>query len=105
MISRIGKVFALLSDQERRQLWWLLPLLVGLTLVEVIGITSVMPFLALIASPSSIDTNAILRWLYDSLGFQSYSVFLIFSGIAALTLFTLSNALAMLTNWLLLRFS
>jgi ATP-binding cassette, subfamily B, bacterial PglK len=95
----------LMSPAERRQLWRLAPVMALNAVAQIVGITSVMPFLALIASPDAIEEQALLRWAYDALGFQSPTAFLIAVGMGVLAALVFSNAFAALTNWLLLRFS
>ncbi len=105
MFTTIRKTFRLLSPGERRELAWLLPLNTILALIQVVGITSIMPFLALLAEPGAIKTNRILQWLYVTFGFTSDTSFLFFTGVAALVMFTFSNLFSMLVTWLVLRFA
>lgn len=74
-------------------------------LVEVAGIASIMPFLSLITNPDLMQDNSILNWLYTILNFQSSNRFLIFIGFIVLAILIVSNALAILTLWSLLRFT
>ncbi|MEX2534106.1 MAG: ABC transporter ATP-binding protein [Trueperaceae bacterium] len=76
-----------------------------MALMQVVGVASVTPFLALVANPSILEENEILSTVYEALGFQSYSGFLLFAGFGALGLLLLSNAISAFTDWTLLRFS
>lgn len=83
----------------------LIPAITLMALVQVVGIASVMPFLALVANPETIDTNFMLSWMYSTFGFESRHSFLVFVGVAALVILVLSNAFAALTDWMMMRFS
>lgn len=95
----------LLSGAERRRMWWLVPVVTLNALIQVVGIASVMPFLALIANPGIIQEQWLLHWLYDSLGFGSTGAFLVFTGGVVLFALVASNAFAALTDLLMLRFA
>ena len=105
VVLGVKKLFALMDGNEKRRFYLLLPVVTVMALFQVIGIASVMPFLALVADPDIIQSDARLRWVYDTLGFQSTQGFLTFAGIGALVLLVISNALAALTEYLQLRFS
>lgn len=101
----VVKMFRLLSGAERKQILLLSPLIALMAVMQVVGVASVTPFLALVASPSSIEQNNLLATTYDLLGFQSYNSFLLFAGFGALLLLLASNAVSALTEWALMRFS
>lgn len=52
--------------------------------VELLGVGTLYPFLALLSKPQLIETNTALKYLYAALGFQSTSQFLFWSGSAGL---------------------
>jgi len=99
------RMLELMSPNERRRLWLLTPIVTMNALMQVLGIASVMPFLALIANPGVIQEQAILSWTYTTLGFDSTLAFTIFAGVGVLVLLILSNAFAALTQYGLLKFS
>ena len=101
----IRKLFRLLNTSEKRKFYMLLPLVTVMALFQVIGIASVMPFLALVTDPDIVQTDSRLRWVYDTLGFQSTEAFLTFAGLGALALLVISNALAAITEYSQLRYS
>jgi ATP-binding cassette, subfamily B, bacterial PglK len=101
----LKKVLKLLTTRERSRLYLLFGVMVISAIIEVVGIASIMPFLALITEPDLINENDILNRLYTMLNFQSTNRFLIFTGIAVLVILIISNFLVFLTNWGLARFS
>ncbi len=73
--------------------------------LEVVGIASITPFLALVSNPEAVNENSLLVWLNDLLGFSTINQFLIFLGVAALAVLTFSNAYTAFTTFHLTRFS
>jgi ATP-binding cassette, subfamily B, bacterial PglK len=95
----------LMSRGERRRLLFLLPAVTANAIMQVIGIASVMPFLAIVASPEILQTNAYMRWTYETLGFQGTTAFMMFVGLMVLLTLILSNGFAAWTQFRLMRFS
>ena len=61
----LRSLLRILSPGERRQMALLLPLLILTALIQVIGIASITPFLAIVANPAAVQEHEILRWLYQ----------------------------------------
>jgi ATP-binding cassette, subfamily B, bacterial PglK len=99
------RMLELMSPAERRRLWWLTPVLTLNALMQVVGIASVMPFMALIASPDSIQDQPLLRWMYALFPFGSDVAFMVFIGVLVLVALVASNGFAALTQMLVLRYS
>lgn len=104
-LGTLYKILSLLSTRERRQLYGLFAIIVLMALIQAAGIASITPFLALVANPEVIETNALLNWLYTTLDFDSQAAFLVFVGVLVLIIFTFSSLFAMFSTWLLIRFS
>ena len=105
MKEQLGKVYALLGGQQRRSLAWLLALIVLVGLIDIVGVSSIFPFMAVVARPESVETNRVLHYLYQALGFSSHYRFLFALGLGVLFIMLLGNALNALTVYLILRFS
>ena len=105
MIRPIKKIFSLFNDKEKRQIYWLLVLLVLRGLFEVFGVASIMPFIAVAANPDSVFSNSYLSWVYNQGEFQSTRGFLLFLGAGVFGVLILNNFLAALADWKLMRFT
>jgi ABC-type multidrug transport system fused ATPase/permease subunit len=100
------KIFRLLTRQEKRRIYLLLPAITLMALLQVVGIASVMPFFAIVQDATLIDNPDSLWYaLYHGLNFQSYRSFLIFCGFGALGVLLVGNLFTMYTSWQLMRFS
>jgi ABC-type multidrug transport system fused ATPase/permease subunit len=105
MWYQIRQILALLNDGERRRLKWLLATMVLMGLIDVIGISSVFPFMAVVAKPEIVQANHTLNAIYEYLGFGSVYRFLFFMGIVVLLAIFIANLFGAFVTWLLLRFS
>lgn len=92
MISSYRKLFDILNARERKLavLLSILALLMGL--LEVLGVASILPFLAVVSNPDLIRENSWLRAAHDWLGAPETNSFLIILGTGAF-LFVLFTAL------------
>jgi len=105
MTSIFKKILKLLDERERKRLYILFGAMTVSALIEVAGIVSILPFLALITNPTLINDNRYLNWLYTTLNFQSSNRFLIFIGVMVLLILIVSNILVILTMWGVSRFT
>ncbi|HSL83164.1 MAG TPA: ATP-binding cassette domain-containing protein, partial [Thermoanaerobaculia bacterium] len=101
----LRNLFRILSASERRQVLLLTPLLCLSALVEVVGIASITPFLAIVADPEAVERHEILSRLYELGGFDSSRQFLIALGTLMFLVIVGSNCLTALSTWAVLRFS
>src|SRR3989339_978411 len=104
MFKVIYKIYQLMSLQERKQMWWVFVAVLAMAVMEVVGVASIMPFIAVIARPELINESRVLHWLYISFGFASENSFLVFLGVFVLFALVTSNALGAVTLWVLVRF-
>ena len=104
MIDVIKKIFSLLDRNERKQFLWLVLAVFVVAIIEVIGIASVMPFMAVVTNPEVVQTNRYLSWAYDFLGLDSVNSFLILLGVLVFIVIVLSNVFKSLALFLQLRF-
>ncbi|TVR67384.1 MAG: ATP-binding cassette domain-containing protein [Candidatus Competibacteraceae bacterium] len=109
MLESLVKLHALLEPRDRFKVLVLVLVLVGLMIVtafmQMAGIGSIMPFLAVLSDPSVVQRNAGLNDAFTRLGFTSTETFLYFLGIVAFGVFMTGTALQALTNWAITRFS
>lgn len=104
MFAQLRRIYALLDKSHRRQLGFLLIAIILAGVMEVIGISSIFPFMAVVAKPDSVEGNRILLTLYQLFGFQSQYRFLFALGLAVLALMLVGNAISAATSALMLRF-
>ncbi|MBK8163201.1 MAG: ABC transporter ATP-binding protein [Gammaproteobacteria bacterium] len=80
-------------------------MLVLVAFMEIVGVASIMPFMAVVANPDVVHTNPYLVEIYGRLGFLSTDAFLFFLGVFFLALMTGSLAFHAFAFWVMVRFS
>ncbi len=103
-MKTIIKLISLFSPQERKRL---IPLTIAILIMsglEVIGISSLGPFMAVVADPSVIQSNAVLSMAYDVGGFGSDRSFLIALGTAVFVIVLIATGFKLVTLYALYRF-
>lgn len=106
-MKNIWKAIALLTSRERKFGAIVLMLVMGMALLEAIGIASVMPFLALLGDPQILDTNTILKAFYNraqGFGINTPTDFLILLGIGAFVVTIFSAAYRAATQYTMSRY-
>lgn len=104
-MNAFSKALSLLSPSERRR-----GVLVGLIIIvvavfEVLGVSSVIPFLSVLGNPNVIETNEILQWAYQKGGFASTSQFLFFLGVLVFAFLVLAAIMRSLGLYVQTRFA
>ena len=105
MFYNIKRVIELFTKHEKRQIYWLLVLVIARSLLEVAGVASIMPFIAVAANPEIINTNSHLSYAFEILGFQSSKSFLLVLGLGVFGVLIMNNTLSAFTEWKLMRFT
>lgn len=104
MFKVFEKIYSLFNKQERKQFWGLILTIIVVGIIEIAGIASIMPFMAIVGSPAVVDKNRYLHFAYKSFGFNSASNFLIALGFLVFFIILLSNCIKALALWFELRF-
>ena len=67
LIGVISKFLFLLSPKERKQAYLLLMMMLIMALIDMIGVASILPFVAVLTNPSLIETNLLLNKIFQIL--------------------------------------
>lgn len=95
----------LLSPRERRRGGVVLLLILIMALLDIVGVASIMPFLAVLANPDIVQSNPILAELYAWLGFTDTESFLVFLGAAVFIILVGSLGFKAVATYAQLRFT
>lgn len=104
-LSAWKKAWALLDARERRNAWIVLATSVVGGMSSALMVGSVMPFLSVLAQPSTIETTTALNWAYNTFGFTSNYAFLIALGLTSLVVIVSSSAVQLVKAWAVTRFA
>jgi ABC-type bacteriocin/lantibiotic exporter with double-glycine peptidase domain len=105
MIKVYKKIWKLFSSHERKRAIIVLFLMILMAMFEVVGVGSVMPFLAVLGDPDIIQRNEYLTYMYDFFEFTDTKSFLIFLGSGAIVILLMGAGLKTITSYALFRFS
>ena len=92
-----------LTPEDWRQLVLLFAAMLAVTILQVTGVASILPFMQLVSQPGIIEQNQWMHRVYDFVGFESQRQMLFWVGIGVFALFTGSVAMTGLLEWLVQR--
>ena len=101
------KLLYLLSSYELKKFTLLVIMMMVMALLDVIGVASILPFVAILTNPSVIDTNILLNNLFHllkNIGVETQEEFLFTFGVIVLLLLIFSLTFRALTTYLTLKF-
>lgn len=99
----LKKLLYLLSSQEKRQAFILLCAIIVMAIFEMIGVVSIMPFMAVLMSPEIVETNSYLNSSFNYskiFGIETNQQFLFLLGVLVFILLIISIALKTFTIYL-----
>lgn len=105
MVSVYGKLYSLLDASERRNGFLVFLLLALVAFVDVLGVASILPFIAVLANPDVVTSNRYLAMAYAALGFTSRDTFLFALGLAFFAVLVGSLSLQAVGIWAQFKFS
>lgn len=108
MKQTIGKIWYLLTSLEKRQAVFLLLMILIMALLDTIGVASILPFMAVLANPEIIETNAILNAMFQRskiFGIENNQHFLFVLGIIVLLLLIISLIFKAITTYVQVQFT
>ena len=101
------KLLSLLTQHERKRAGILLIMILIMALLDMIGVASILPFMAILTNPSLIETNIILKNIFQISGFfgvTNNEQFLFASGIIVFILLIISLFFKALTIYMQVKF-
>ena len=79
-------------------------MIVVMGLFEMIGVASIMPFIAVLGNPDIVETNYYLSRVYQALGFADKNDFLVFLGTTTFVIVVGSLTFKAVTQWVMARY-
>ncbi|MDC0509315.1 ABC transporter ATP-binding protein/permease [Gammaproteobacteria bacterium] len=98
------KLWSLLSKPERKETIVLLAMILVMSLLDVVGVASILPFITILGSPELVETNAVLSWAYSYFEFTSITDFFFFLGGLVFVTLLISLSWKTVTQYKLLSF-
>jgi len=107
-METIRKLVDLLSPAERKRAGVLMAMMLVMALLDMLGVASILPFIAVLADPALVETNPILSWAYQlsaNVGVASVEQFLFLLGFLVFVLLVFSLTFKALTTYAQTRFA
>ena len=92
-MKTLKKFLYLLSDREKKHAYLLLVMILAMALLDMLGVASIMPFIAVLSNPEIVETNLLLNKVFkfsEVFGIKTINEFLFFLGVFVF-LFLLSS--------------
>lgn len=105
MNNSLFKIWEILTPLDKKKLGTVSILVIGMTIIESIGVVSIMPFLAVLANPESAQQNFLLKRMYIWFQAENTNQFIVYLGLASLLIVVFSAGLKIITQYSLNRFS
>ncbi|WP_151961543.1 ABC transporter ATP-binding protein [Acinetobacter bereziniae] len=105
MKNTIINVWKILTPLDKRKLIIVAVLAIFMTIIESLGVVSIMPFLAVLANPESVQQNFLLKKIYFLLNVKDTNQFILYLGMISLVIVIFSACIKIITQYALNRFT
>ena len=99
MFKLISNLFNLLSPNQRKRFYVLQLLVILMTIVEILGVASIIPFMALVGDMTQLQQDTFIAKFYQMSGINSESQFVFVLGICVLIMLFISMVISVFTVW------
>ena len=104
----LKKIIALLTPNDRKQAFMLMCMMLTMATLDMMGVASILPFMAVLANPEVVQTNDLLNASFKlsaQLGIRTIEQFLFVLGLLVFLLLVISLAFKALTTYAQTRFA
>lgn len=102
MLKKIKKLF---TKNEMKKLLGIAIFSIIISLNEVVGLSTIVPFMAMVTNQNIIFENKYLKVIYNFFNFESTKNFIFYFGITIIIIFLIKNILNIFFNYILVSFS
>tara|TARA_A100001015_G_scaffold313637_1_gene421322 strand:+ start:312 stop:2081 length:1770 start_codon:yes stop_codon:yes gene_type:complete len=106
-MQTIKKIFSFLTNNERKRAGLLFILILVMSLIEMIGVASILPFMTVLTNPALIDTNFILIIMFNFsnfFGVENKEDFIFALGVLVFVMLIISLIFKAFTTYAVVRF-
>jgi ABC-type multidrug transport system fused ATPase/permease subunit len=103
--ASLRKLLSVLTQDEKRRLYFILGGLLLTGMVDVLGISSILPFMAIVAKPQYVHEMRAISLAYEYSGASTVTDFLSILGIACLSIVLFSNVATFVVQASIMKFS
>lgn len=99
MLKLIKQLFSLLTSGQRKSFYGLQVLVILMAFAEIVGVASIIPFMALVGDISLLQQDTIIARVFQFSGIASETQFVLLLGASVLVMLFVSAMISMLTTW------
>ena len=104
MIKITKQLFSLLTPNKRKRFYLLQFLVILMAFMEIIGVASIIPFMALVGDMTQLQQETFYAQVYQASGIESESEFVVILGIGVVVTLFVSGTISLFTTWRLCMF-
>jgi ABC-type multidrug transport system fused ATPase/permease subunit len=107
-MKTIKKILYLFSPYEQKRALLLLFLILIMTMLDVLGIASILPFVSVLANPTLVETNKVLAYIYqltEGFGVSNTKEFIFVLGFSVFVFLIISLTFRAFTSYAQIRFA
>lgn len=105
MFHSLKELWQILTPLDKRKLLLVLMLVVIMAFIEAAGVVSIMPFLAVLSNPAVIETNGLLKKIYQLFPVENNRQFIVYLGLTSLLIVVFSAGFKIISQYALYRFA
>jgi ATP-binding cassette, subfamily B, bacterial PglK len=94
-----SKLILLFTYEERKGMIFLLIGMLIMSIIEVVGIVSIAPFMSIVIEPESIHTNIYMSVVYQYFKFSDGGIFTMAFGLVVIVVLVFSNSFSAFMTW------
>ncbi len=99
MFKIVKHLFSILKTSQRRHFYLLQVLVIVMSLTQILGVASIIPFMALVGDLSQLQQDTIIAEVYKMSGLSSESQFVFWLGLSVLIMLFFGSIISMYTTW------
>ena len=99
MFKIVKHLFSILKTSQRRQFYLLQVLVIVMSLTQIVGVASIIPFMALVGDLSQLQQDTIIAEVYKLSRLNSESQFVFWLGLSVLVMLFFTSIISMYTVW------
>lgn len=105
MFKFIKELFFLLTPKQRKNFYFLQVLVVIMSFMEILGVASIIPFMALVGDIEQLQQDTYAAKVYQLSGLNSELQFVFVMGVGVLVMLLIASLISMYTTWKISMFS
>ena len=99
MLRVIKQLFAVLTPAQRKSYYFLQFLVILMAIMEIVGVASIVPFMALVGDMDQLNQDSIFGKAYIASGINTEFKFVLMLGISVLMLLIIASTVSIFTIW------